>query len=68
VALIIVRTLNPGVVRVPDGRIGVMVGRIDLHACIEFGTGAALENFPLDELDWLHIAPFPWIDSGQHPT
>ena len=67
-ALTIVSYCNPAVVRSPDKRLGVLVARIGLDACVRFGESRVLETFPLESLDWVYIAPFPWISDGQHRT
>lgn len=46
-------SLNPQLVRAPDGRYGCLVARLGLQACVSFGTCRILETFPLLALVFL---------------
>lgn len=52
------KPINPLCVQTPDKRIGVLVARHELHACVEFGPQRILETFPITVL-LFHETPKP---------
>lgn len=44
--------INPAVVKVPDGRVGVLIARRGLDACIAFGKFRILGTYPLTILQY----------------
>lgn len=56
-----VRSINPQVVQVPDGRIGCLVMRMGLAGCVEFGAQRILETYRLDVLNY-HLTLSPVRD------
>jgi hypothetical protein len=47
------KLLNPTVVRVPDGRVGCLVGRVDLDGYVEFSTKRRPERYKLTVLNYM---------------
>lgn len=54
------KSINPQVVQVPDGRIGCLVHRMGLQGCVEFGKQRVLETYHLTTLSFhLTLSPAP---------
>jgi hypothetical protein len=47
-------SINPQVVRVPDGRVGCLVARIGMQGCVEFGKQRILETYSLAVLGYTY--------------
>jgi hypothetical protein len=48
------KSLNPSLVRVSDGRVGCLVARLGLQGCITFGRQRVLETHALTSLGYFH--------------
>ena len=55
--------LMPRAVRLPDGRVGVLIGRIQLIGCVMVGRQRILEAVPLSILWYWHYGAHR--DSGE---
>ncbi len=51
-------TINPQLVLTPTSRVGVLVARIGMRGCVEFGPQRILETYPLDILRY-HFTKAP---------
>lgn len=54
-ASLVMVSVNPHVVRTPDGRMGCLVARLGLQGCVSFGTHRILETFPLVALIFIDL-------------
>jgi hypothetical protein len=62
-----VRSINPQVVQVPDGRVGCLVMRMGLAGCVEFGAQRIIETYRLDVLNY-HLTLSPVRDRKMRRT